>query len=154
MGVDWKWFLPTVPPRDLDDESMYRWNFAVFVNLAIIGGATFVNMALIWGIIPVVFGGFATAASMNDTNKSIMMLQQTLDIARKESASSKNEIQATIIGQNIYNLRIMQCQALKAHNGTAVESMESQIKQKKAEFRNAAGYEYETSSCENLGIMP
>lgn len=152
--ASWSDLIPAlVPPRDFTDiAAAYKWSMSVSIIVLLLVGVTIVNTALVWGFIPFFFTGFASAADLSTINKSQQTIQRTIDTAIAELRSGGRTTNSIIIAQNIYNLRIMQCNQLRAKNGAAVESLEAQIKAAMQAYFAEAGVPYTTSSCENLGL--
>jgi hypothetical protein len=138
-----------LPPKDPTPERQRRWGFAVAGVLIAMSTWTVGNTVLLLGLLPPLFGdGFARADALS-------ALAQKSDLARIERSldalvqTSKNAQIATL-GQQIYNLHVMECNARKAGNGEAARSHAEKLEELKFNFRQLAGYEYSLQSCAEL----
>jgi hypothetical protein len=147
--------LALVPPVDADQAATYRWRVSVAVLLLAIGGLSVANTIVMFGFWPALFAGFATNVdiiqikqqqSTYATRSDIQQLKGTLDNINEGIKSSRIGALTT----QLYNLRVLQCSALKAGNIEAARSHDQQLQDLELEWRNLKGYDYTRRPCNEL----
>jgi hypothetical protein len=137
-----------LPARNASPEQAYRWSVSVATAILIIGGLSVANFVAMWGLLPALFTGFAHADTIPGLAKTedLQKIQRSLnDLSTKIQGA-----QIVTLGQQIYNLRIMECNARKVGNSDAARSHAEKIEELRYTFRQLANYEYELRPCAEL----
>ena len=140
------------PPRDIDPERVYQWRVTVAMLVVAIGAVSMINALLLFGFVPAFFAGLVPVNS-----QALLELQrsQKTDLASISAqisgfANALIASQVATLNQQMYNLRIMQCNALKSGNREAARSHGQQLQELAAQFRNLAHYDYALRPCAEL----
>lgn len=148
MGEIFKTILFALfPPRNPTPERLRQWGFAVAGVLIAMSGLTVANTLVMFGLTPL-FGGFAHADTLPGLARSddVKMVQKSLDTLTTQIKQS----QIATLGQQIYNLHVMECNARKAGNAEAARSHADKLEELKFNFRLLAGYDYDIRPCAEL----
>ena len=140
------------PPRDIDPERVYQWRVTVAMLVVAIGAVSMINALLLFGFVPAFFAGLVPVNS-----QALLELQrsQKTDLASISAqitgfGNALIESQVATLNQQIYNLRVMQCNAIKAGNREAASSHGQQLQELAARFRNLAHYDFMLRPCAEL----
>ena len=138
-----------IPPKDPTPERLRLWGFAVMGMLVAMTSWTAVNTVVMLGLMPALFGpGYVRANVVADLARAndLKMIQQSLDslITQQKAAA------VATLGQQIYNLHIMECNARKARNFDLAKNHADTLEGLKFNFRMLAGYDYLLQPCSEL----
>ncbi len=136
------------PSPGASPERQYRWSVAITTFALAIGGLSVANTVAMFGLLPALFAGFAHADTVPTLaqRSDVTALRQSVDVL----ASAVKQSQVATLGQQIYNLRVMECNARKAKNFEAASSHGKQLDDLKISYRSLAGYDYPIRDCTEL----
>lgn len=137
--------LVVPPPEEHDPTGPYvrRWRWAIFGALCTVTSALAIQMSLAWGAIPIVFSGFASSQQIRELRDG----QDEIVHAVKNLAKETSEI---VIGNQIDNLRIMECDARKSGKLDLARAFASRITDKQRDYRRVMGSDRPLRSCEDV----
>lgn len=121
-----------IPPEDPHDPAIYRWRATVAIAIVILAGVMLMNILLTWGMLPVLFSGFALAS----------------DVA--ELKTQQVEIRASQIETQILDARERQCHAIKEGNEEAQRFALVRLQEKLALYRQVTRADYRLPGCDEL----
>lgn len=139
-------FDALVPPIGADEIHTYKWRLTVAGLLTAVGGLSVTNTVIMFGLWPALFGaGFAHADNLSDFARKadIADLQTTLQEVTAELKS--NQISA--LEQQVYNLRVLECNALKIGNALAAEAHGRRLSELNSQYHMIVGYDYFLRPC-------
>jgi hypothetical protein len=147
--------LAVVPPDDpAITPRLRKWMWGVFVVTMGLVVSVVLNVGLAFGLISIFgFDGFAKATDLRDLTISQQRLTQSVEAARKEDKQGRDQIAAAVIGKNIFDLRVAQCTAVKAHQVNLAQSYANQIADQKSQYYSLANRGYDEMSCAELGLQ-
>lgn len=121
-----------IPPEDPHDPAIYRWRATVAITIVLLAGVMLMNILLTWGMLPVLFSGFALASDVTE-----LKTQQV-------------EIRAAQIEGQILDARERQCHAIKEGNQEAQRFALVRVQEKLALYRQVTKAEYRLPGCDEL----
>jgi hypothetical protein len=144
-----------IPPRDGDAERSYKWRVTVATLIFALGGVTLANTVLTWGMVPWIFLGFARVDTVVGIERDQVEFARKADVAKITAQIDRigealTMAQIATLDQQIYNLRVMQCNAIKNGNREASLSHGDQLRSLQAQFRVLAQYDYPLRPCSEL----
>jgi hypothetical protein len=148
--MDWvlKFLTALIPPTDASNEKNYKWRVSVALAILFIGVNTVANTVFMFGLIPFLFSGFASVTTVQDlaTKNDLAKVSDSLSSV----SSIVKESQIETLDQQIYNLHVMECNALKAKNMDAADSHGRRLSELTRKFRVLIGYDYILRPCSEL----
>lgn len=104
-----------------------------------------VQISLVWGLLPALFGGFAT-------NKDVAIaVEQAQTRIERVVKDSTNDLKASMLLARIYNYRQAQCKAIKENNGAAAQSLNQQIESARNDYFLVVQTPYDLRPCSEFG---
>lgn len=138
--------MSVIPPRKLVGDPGYHWSIAISTLLMVQGVVIVIHIFLIWGLIPILFAGFA---SKNDIATEIARVQAKSEEIVKQST---DEIKAELITGRIYQYRNTQCRAIRENNQFAAQALNVQIEEARSSYYRLTNQVYDLRPCIEFGF--
>jgi len=134
------------PPPD-GDPQVTAWRRNVFIALSLQWGLGLTIYALLsLGLVPIIFPGFASAVDMkvNDSQHRELMKGQNEILSELQMRDVKN------LETTMFDLRVMECAALRTRNMDAARSYAIRIEERQQQYRMLTARTYTMKDCMEL----
>lgn len=128
----WSWLFPEPGPDEA--KQVFRWRQAVSLAILLLGGAVVVEDSLAWGVVPVLYPGFASASQVSGVWNSLV------------------EVRASQVERSIREARERQCNAQIEGNMDALQFATQMLNVSLDDYQRAVKREYRVPECAELVI--
>lgn len=150
----WEIFTALFPPSDDDKERTTSWRRSISAVVIATGAVTLVNTLLTWGLLPFLFSGFASVASVNaatdkidEASKEIARVQQSIQSQSQQMTRDKDELKTLMLLGQLNQIFDAMCGAIRNRRREEADQWERQFTEKIIEYNGIAGTVYPMRNC-------
>jgi hypothetical protein len=140
-------FITNLFPPPQADQEQFRWQRAMAFALILVGGLTVANVALTWGLVPILFSGFATFASQEAQAIDLNNVQKSITAQSQQMERDKIELKALLLQAQLNQVFDAMCGAQRGNRRDEFIQWERQFTALRLEYNRISSQPYPMRSC-------
>jgi len=140
-------FITTLLPPPNEDEEQFRWQRSIAFAVILFGGISVANVALTWGLVPVLFSGFATLASQEAQAIDLDRVQQSITALSSQIQQSEREQKALLLQAQLNQVFDAMCGAQRGNRTAEFAQWERQFVALLLEYNRISPQPYPMRAC-------